>query len=248
MSEPFEISSRYYDLLYQEKDSVAEAAYVDQLLQRHGIAGQDLLEFGSGTGRHGRLLASRGYRVHGLERSAAMVAAAQQTDGFSCQEGDITTTQLPRRFDAVLSLFHVVSYQTTNPAVQAVFANAAHHLHPGGLFLFDVWYSPAVAAQRPEVRVKRLHTTDLTITRIAEPTLHPNANRVDVHYTILARQAVTGEFHSFEETHPMRHFSLPELDLLADSSGFERLTAEEWLTGHSPSEATWGVCLVLRKK
>jgi SAM-dependent methyltransferase len=235
MSEPFELSSRYYDLLYQEKDSTAEAAYVDQLLQRHGIAGRELLDFGSGTGRHGCLLAQRGYRVHGLERSAAMVAAAQQAEGFSCQQGDITTTQLPRRFNAVLSLFHVMSYQTTN-------------LDPGGLFLFDVWYSPAVAAQRPELRVKRLHTADLAITRIAEPTLHPNANRVDVHYTVMAQDLTTGAFHSFEETHPMRHFSLPELDLLAEASGFERLTAEEWLSGAPPSESSWGLCLVLRKQ
>lgn len=248
MSQPFELSSRYYDLLYQEKDSAAEAAYVDQLLQRHGIAGRELLDFGSGTGRHGCLLASRGYRVHGLERSAAMVAAAQQNYGFSCQQGDITTTQLSRRFNAVLSLFHVVSYQTTNPAVQAVFANAAHHLDPGGLFLFDVWYSPAVAAQRPETRVKRLHTADLAITRIAEPTLHTNANRVDVHYTVLAEHTDTGVLDTFTETHPMRHFSLPELDLFAQAAGFERLTAEEWLTGAPPSEATWGVCLVLRKR
>jgi SAM-dependent methyltransferase len=247
MSDPFVLSSRYYDILYQEKDSHAEAAYVDQLLQRHGIAGSDLLDFGSGTGRHGCLLAARGYRVHGLERSACMVAVAQQAEGFSCQQGDITTTQLTRRFKAVLALFHVVSYQTTNPAVQAVFANAAHHLDPGGLFLFDVWYSPAVAAQRPELRVKRLHTTDVALTRIAEPTIHPNANRVDVHYTVMVHDLTTGAFHSFEENHPMRHFSLPELDLLAEATGFERLTAEEWLTGASPSEATWGLCLVLRK-
>jgi SAM-dependent methyltransferase len=248
MTAPFEASSRYYDLLYQEKDSAAEVAYVDALLQRHGISGQELLEFGSGTGRHGCRLAQLGYRVHGLERSAAMVAAAQQAPGFSCQQGDITTTRLERRFDAVLALFHVVSYQTTNPALQAVLANAAHHLKPGGLFLFDVWYSPAVAAQRPELRVKRLHSEDLAITRIAEPTLHPNANRVDVNYTVMAQDLRSGTFHTFEETHPMRHFSLPELDLLAEAAGFERLTAEEWLTGAEPSETTWGVCLVLRKR
>ena len=102
-----------------------------------------------------------------------MAVAAQQAEGFSCQQGDITTTHLPSRFNAVLSLFHVVSYQTTNPSLQAVFANAAHHLDPGGLFLFDVCHSPAVAAQRPELRVRRLHTADLVITRIAEPTLKP---------------------------------------------------------------------------
>ena len=247
MTEPFEASSRYYDLLYQEKDSAAEAAYVDELLQRHGIGGQSLLEFGSGTGRHACLLAQRGYRVHGLERSAAMVSAARQAPGFSCQQGDIATTQLESRFDAVLALFHVVSYQTTNSAVQAVFANAAHHLKPGGLFLFDVWYSPAVAAQRPELRVKRLRSADLAITRIAEPALHPNANRVDVHYTVIAQELSSSTVHTFQETHPMRHFSLPELDLLSAAAGFERLTAEEWLTAATPSEATWGVCLVLRK-
>jgi SAM-dependent methyltransferase len=247
MTAPFEASSRYYDLLYQEKDSAAEAAYVDALLQRHGISGQELLEFGSGTGRHGSLLAQRGYRVHGLERSAAMVSAAQQSPGFSCQQGDITTTQLQRRFDAVLALFHVVSYQTTNPEVQAVFASAAYHLKPGGLFLFDVWYSPAVAAQRPELRVKRLLSQDLSITRIAEPTLHPNANRVDVHYTVIAQDLSSGTVQTFEETHPMRHFSLPELDLLAEAGGFECLCGEEWLTGDPPSTNTWGVCLVLRK-
>lgn len=247
MSLPFDLTSRYYDSFYKEKDSKAEVDFILRILQRHGISGRDLLEFGSGTGRHGCLLAAGGYRVHGIERSAAMVSAAQKEEGFTCQQGDITTTRLARSFDAVLSLFHVVSYQTTNRDVQAVFANAAHHLLPGGLFLFDVWYSPAVAANRPEVRVKRIQTDQLSITRIAEPTLYPNANRVDVHYTILAEERTSGAFQSFEETHPMRHFSLPEIDLLAEGAGFERLTAEEWLTGAPPSEDTWGVCFVLRK-
>ncbi|MCP9926736.1 class I SAM-dependent methyltransferase [Cyanobium sp. CH-040] len=248
MNDPFEASSRYYDLLYRDKNTSAEVAYVEALLQRHRIAGRDLLEFGSGTGRHGCLLAQRGYRVHGLERSAAMVANAQRTPGFSCQQCDINSTQLERRFNAVLALFHVVSYQTSNPDVQAVFANAARHLHPGGLFLFDVWYSPAVAAQRPELRVKRLQSEDLSIIRIAEPTVHPNENRVDVHYTVMAQELSTGTIQTFEETHPMRHFSLPELDLLAESAGFERLTAEEWLSGAPPSQATWGICLVLQRR
>jgi SAM-dependent methyltransferase len=247
MTDPFEASSRYYDLLYQEKDSAGEVAYVDALLQRHGITGRELLEFGSGTGRHACLLAQRGYQVHGLERSAAMVAAARKVPGFSCQQGDITTSRLERRFDAILALFHVVSYQTSNSAVQAVFANAAFHLKPGGLFIFDVWYSPAVAAQRPELRVKRLQNEDLTITRIAEPILHPNANRVDVHFTVMVQDIQNSSFHSFEETHPMRHFSLPEIDLLAECSGFERLTSEEWLSGAPPSESTWGVAIALRK-
>jgi hypothetical protein len=51
-----------------------------------------------------------------------------------------------------------------------------------------------------------------------------------------------------DEVHPMRHFSLPELDLLADRSGFDRVGAEEFLSGSAPGERTWGVCVVMRKR
>jgi SAM-dependent methyltransferase len=67
----FDAYTHYYDLLYQDKNYEAEVNYIDNLLTRHGIAGCDVLEFGSGTGRHGRLLADKGYRVTGIERSAA---------------------------------------------------------------------------------------------------------------------------------------------------------------------------------
>lgn len=243
----FDAYSYYYDLLYRDKDYTAEVVYIDKLLDRYSIAGRQLLEFGSGTGKHGRLLGELGYLITGIERSAKMVAQAKMTEMFKCQQGDICTIQLGRKFDAVLSLFHVVSYQVRNEELHAVFARAAEHLKTGGLFVFDIWYSPAVYAQRPKIRVKRMSDTTVEITRIAEPAILPNENRVDVKYTVFVRDLATGAFQTFIETHPMRHFSLPELDLLARMSGFERLTAEAFLTSDKPSEDTWGVCLVLQR-
>ena len=70
--------SRYYDLLYQDKDYVGESKYIVNLLKRHGIVKGSLLEFGSGTGKHGRLIANEGFQVHGIERSAEMVKLAEQ--------------------------------------------------------------------------------------------------------------------------------------------------------------------------
>lgn len=246
-SESFNAYSRYYDLLYRDKDYAAEVNYIHGLLGRYGVAGQEILEFGSGTGKHGRLLAERGYQIKGIERSAEMVAQAVATDNFSCQQGDIREVSLGFSFDAVLSLFHVISYQVGNADVRNVFARAAEHLRTGGLFVFDVWYSPAVYAQQPEVRVKRLAEGDLRITRLAEPVIYPNENRVDVNYTILAQDTASGACQTFTEKHPMRHFSLPELDLLASVTGFERLCAEAFLSGVAPSEETWGICVVLRR-
>ena len=243
----FNAYSRYYDLLYHDKDYLGEVNYIQALLNRQGITEGNLLEFGSGTGKHGCLLADRGYHVHGIERSAEMVAQAMSCNGFTCEQGDICTVQLGRAYDAVLSLFHVVSYQTSNADLMAVFARAADHLKKGGLFIFDFWYSPAVYKQRPVVRVKRMSDELVEITRIAEPILYPNENRVDVNYTIYAKDLLSGAIQSLSETHPMRHFSLPEIDLLASIHGFDCICAEEFLSGKPPGEETWGVCVTLKK-
>jgi SAM-dependent methyltransferase len=244
----FDAYSRYYDLLYQDKDYEGEVEYIDSLLQAYGVSGCcELLEFGSGTGKHGRLLAEKGYNITGIELSDSMVQKAQRTDGFTCQQGDIRTVNLGRSFDAVLALFHVVSYQTTNADVQAVFQRASEHLKNGGIFVFDVWYSPAVYNLKPETRVKRMIDDEVEVIRIAEPDIRPNENRVDVNYTVLVKDKLNSENHTFSETHPMRHFSIPEIDLLSIAAGFQRLTAEEFLTGAEPGEQTWGVCFVIKK-
>jgi SAM-dependent methyltransferase len=243
----FDAYGRYYDLLYQDKDYSGEVSYIDRTLQRHGATGVEILELGSGTGKHGRMLAKRGYRVHGIERSAEMVAQAIQCEGFTSQVGDICKTQLGRTFDVVLSLFHVVSYQIENQAICDLFARAAEHLKGDGLFIFDTWYSPAVYDQKPVVRIKRIKEREIEVTRIAEPQIFCNENRVDVTYTIFVRNTLANSVEALTEVHPMRHFSIPEIDMLAKAYGFERVIAQEFVTEAVPSEKTWGVCFVLRK-
>ena len=54
----FQRYSAYYDLLYRDKNYAMEAEYVARILRDAASNAKSLLEFGSGTGRHGRLLAS----------------------------------------------------------------------------------------------------------------------------------------------------------------------------------------------
>ncbi len=249
---PFGQYAAYYDLLYQDKDYQAEADYVANHMRQVAPEASHILEFGSGTGRHGHLLAQKGYHLMGLERSEEMLARARENllsplpGSFTCRLGDIQETAVDQTFDAVIALFHVISYQTTNEAALATFRNAARHLKKGGVFLFDVWYTPAVLTQRPTVRVKRIENAQFRLTRVAEPELLPNENIVKVRYTIFMENKGTGFLSSFEETHLMRHFSLPELNLFAAEAGFAPLHAEEFLTGASPSEETWGVWFAWR--
>ena len=243
----FDSYSRYYDLLYRDKDYASEATYIKRLLAQHAITEGSLLEFGSGTGKHASALSSFGFTVHGIERSASMVAQASLVNGFTCQQGDIGLVKIDKTFDAIISLFHVISYQVSNHQLQLVFDNASKHLLPGGLFIFDFWYTPAVYSQKPSIRVKRMADENFEITRIAEPMVYPDQNRVDVNFTVFVRDLSTNEIQSFTESHPMRHFSLPEIDIFASIHGFQRVLAQEFLTGQAPSENTWGVSVVLRR-
>lgn len=238
---------KYYDLLYADKNYEAEIDYILTLLSEHKIKGGVLLELGSGTGRHANLLAKNGYDVVGVEKSEEMIEQAQKNEKCTFLLGDILDIKLETRFDAALSLFHVVSYLTSNEQISQLFQNTSLHLRAGGLFIFDVWFTPSVAFHRPEVRVKRMADNEVEITRIAAPNILENENIVEVNYTIFSRNKHTGSITSFEELHPMRHFSTPEILLLARAHGFELLRSEEFLTGKAPSKDTWGVCYVLQK-
>src|SRR5207253_8134038 len=123
---------------------------------------------GCGTGNHSWPLARRGYRMTGADRSTAMLDRAKEkastenlgdlTPAF--EHGDIRELDLHRTFDAVLMMFAVLGYQLTNDDVSAALGTVRRHLEPGGLFVCDVWYGPAVLSIRPGERVKSTSTAD----------------------------------------------------------------------------------------
>jgi SAM-dependent methyltransferase len=246
-SHPFAAYSDYYDLLYHTKDYAGEARYIDTLIQKYNPNKGTLLDLGCGTGRHARSLVDLGYRVAGVERSSQMVAKIATSENLTCHVGDITTISLGQQFDTVTALFHVVSYLTTNAQMLALFRNVHRHLKTSGLFIFDAWYGPGVANMKPEVRIKRVSDSSREVMRIAEPALRPNENRVDVHYSIYVRPLEERTFLKFEETHRLRHFSIPEMEFLSDSQGFKILSTEEFLSGKEPGPDTWACLFVMQK-
>lgn len=252
MSEVFGTYSRYYNLFYRDKDYAGEADYLRELLATHAPGAQTLLDLGCGTGRHAALLAATGLAVTGVDRSAAMLAAAKElaaaAPGAALEfaEGDLRTIRLGRTFDVVVSLFHVISYQTGNDDLQAAFATVREHLAPGGVFIFDCWYGPAVLHLRPEVRVKRLEDETSEVIRIVEPELRVNENLVESHYQVLIRDKAGGRLEQLREVHRMRYLFRPELELLLAGAGLKLLAAAEWRSGRPPGLDTWGVCFVAR--
>lgn len=246
----FNAYGRYYDLLYKDKDYKAESDYVNSLIKRYAPGAKSVIELGSGSGTHASFLCAQGFQVFGVERSESMIelAKSKNIQGYSTAQGDISTYSTAQTFDVAISLFHVISYLTDNPSLLSCLRHTHTHLNEGGIFIFDVWYTPAVYMQQPVVRIKRLSDDEFTITRIAEPVNHHRRNVIDVNFEVSITHQAQRTTEVLHETHPMRHFSEPEIALLAEATGFEVLGAEEFLSGAVPGPHTWGVCFILKKK
>ena len=247
--------SRYYDLLYRDKDYVGEAGYVHDLLRQHAPGARSLVEIGCGTGAHAAQLASLGYDVVGVDMSEGMLAAAEarrrdlpamRAEQIRFSAGDARSVRLGRRFDAVISLFHVMSYQTSNDDLSAAFATAGEHLEPGGVFIFDCWYGPGVLTERPSVTVKRLSDEAIEVTRVAEPVMHVAQNLVDVNYSVTIADRITGRVETIHETHRMRYLFTPEIAMLLHAAGMTLVESREWMTDRAPGLHSWAACFVAR--
>jgi SAM-dependent methyltransferase len=251
----FRASARYYDSLYANKNYAAEVEYVDRIIQRHATGARSLLDLGCGTGRHAMEFVRRGYTVFGIDRSRELLARARDQTALlpsdlrnrlAFEQNDIRELRLERRFDCVVALFHVISYQTSNDDFIAALTTARTHVGSGGVFVFDCWYGPGVLTDPPVVRVKRLQQGFQQLLRIAEPTLRINDNLVEVAYDFI----VTGgpeKCTEFHEKHTMRYFFAPEIALALEMTGFRLLALTEWMAERAPSSRTWSATVIAQK-
>lgn len=244
----------FYDTLYEEKDYGAECDFVEAVLRRDATQPvRTLLDLGCGTGGHLLPLASRGYEVTGVDRSAEMLAQAQCKGEeaelpLSLHQGDVRTIDLGRTFDAVISMFAVMSYQCTNKDLLDAFGTARRHLEPGGLFIFDLWFGPAVLRDPPTDRYRIIEQGEERVVRFVHPELDLLTQLVTVNYRVWHFRGST-LLSEVEESHPMRFLFPQELLHLLASAGFETVEVCPFLTlGQSPTAQSWTVSVVARAR
>jgi SAM-dependent methyltransferase len=247
--------AQYYDLLYRDKDYGEEAQFIHRLIQTHAPKAHSVLELGCGTGTHAILLAQEGYQMHGVDFSREMLAKADERRRELPPElaakmqfgyGDIRTVRLNQTFDVVLSLFHVISYQTTNDDLLAALTTAKQHLQPGGILIFDIWYGPGVLSDRPAVRVKRMEDEAIQVTRVCEPVIYPNENWVDVNYQVFIRDKASQVVEEVQETHRLRYLFKPELEILLNQLQMKIIASQEWLSNQAIGFNTWQAYFVVQ--
>ena len=223
--EVFKDYAYYYNAFYQDKDYRFEAEQIDYLLKRYGNV-RRIINYGCGTGKHDIELYKKGYLCTGIDISALMIDIAgenakKENVNIDFSVADIRSYEPKEQYDAVISLFHVMSYQNKNDDILAAFRSARKALNSGGIFLFDVWYGPGVLTDLPVVRVKEVEDEKNKLIRVAKPVMHDKENVVDVCYEVFIMDKENGKTKGINEVHSMRYFFRPELEYFLKEAGFE---------------------------
>ena len=219
----FEDYAYYYNAFYGDKDYSGEVNIVDELIKKYQPNSHYLLDMGCGTGRHDFEFVKHGYEVLGVDISENMIKIASESakSGMKFEVGDVRSFRGDGKFDTVVSMFHVMSYQTSNEDLMNALETAKENLKDGGLFIFDAWYGPGVLTDKPAVRVKKIEDKDNLIMRIATPEFHVDQNIVDVNYDVYVINKKTNEAREIKETHKMRYLFRPEVELLLSKAGMK---------------------------
>ncbi|WP_084955472.1 class I SAM-dependent DNA methyltransferase [Thermoactinospora rubra] len=99
-----------------------------------------LLDIGCGTGIVAERFLGAGFRVTGLDRSAAMLARARVRlgDGVELRQGDATDFELDDAFPFAISTYDIPNHLRDAGQIAAYLRCAFRAVSPGGLFAFDL--------------------------------------------------------------------------------------------------------------
>jgi SAM-dependent methyltransferase len=208
-----------YDVTYSamSRPSVVEPI-VDVLAS---LAGDGrALEFAIGTGRVALPLSARGVPVHGIELSPHMVEQLQAKPGADAVPvtiGDMASTRVGGTFGLVYLVANTIMNVTTQDEQLAVFANAAAHLEPGGVFVVEVIVPQLRSVPRGEIgRIFRLDADHIGIETFDDLVgqIASSHHWIEVGGRLIHHAA------------PYRYVWPSELELMAKLAGFR--LAERW--------------------
>ena len=127
-------SGDVYDSTYDSRAAAGENVHGEaDFVERFAPA--SVLDAGCGTGRVGRELARRGLDVVGVDLDSSMLATARRKAPLvDWRLADLATVDLAGSFDVAVMAGNVMIFLAPG-SEQAVVANVARHLNPGGLLI-----------------------------------------------------------------------------------------------------------------
>lgn len=227
MVDPFDIYARLYDLDLGEWD--ADLEMYEQFAAR---CGSPILELGCGTGRVLLPLARQGYRITGIDASAAMLDRARSKvvdedlgQRATLVQQEMGEMELAERFNLAFAALNSFAHLHTTDEQLAALARIRRHLNPGGLLILDL-FNPDMGRlleSRGQVALAKVMTEPGTGHRLMRfDTAEVDLERQIIHTTYIVDE-IDAEGHVQRTLFPfsLRYLFRYELELLLRHARFE---------------------------
>jgi SAM-dependent methyltransferase len=243
---PFlKIYAQCYDSIHIGKEYEKEASSIICLLEKNGINLQKLrvLDFGAGTGMHAKALKTLDISVEAYEPSTFMAERATE----NCASLKVYTkySEIEHRYQLVLSLFDVLSYQATKQDLNRYLKEISNLLTSDGYFLFDSWHTPGVLLDPPTIREKQFEHNGEQWMRTVTPL---TTGLDDVFDLKIELSSATDSTVHYSSKHKLKSYSIQEIEKALTLNGFEIINfgdTTNWDTSYN--ETNWRFWILARK-
>jgi len=246
--------AKFYDALYHNKDYQKECDYLQKIFKKYSSKKiKAVLDLGCGTANHDLILARRSFKITGVDFSQNMLRIARKKAQagklkIDFYKGDIRKINLKKKFDAVISMFNVMGYQKNNEDFEQALLTANKHLKKDGLFVFDIWFGPAVLADKPKNKVKKVEMKNGYIIRKTESRFNLLKQSLGIFFQTKYYSVAGKLLQQNKELHQMRFFFPQEIKYFLEKTKFELIGIHPFLkmTG-KPSEKEWDITVIAGK-
>ena len=230
LTPPYEQFSYAYDRMMRNVNYTRWCDYIESLFKMYGCEPRNVLDLACGTGSLTLLLASKGYKVTGLDRAEGMLNVAREkadseNQKISLHQGDMINFKLDQKFDAILCTYDSINYAIDEEELSKMLVTVSKHLTIDGLFIFDVTTERNIVEHFHNKTFSENHQD---YSYIWKNNYLYNSKMCRTFLTFFIRD---GElFNRYEEVHQQRIYEVQTINKLLKDAGFKMLSAYDMYT------------------
>ena len=230
LTPPYEQFSYAYDRMMKNVNYTRWCDYIVSLFNMYRCNPRNILDLGCGTGSLTILLASKGYKVTGLDRAEGMLNVAREKAEnedlkIALQQGDMIDFEISEKFDAILCTYDSINYAINENELSLMFETVAKHLTSDGLFIFDVTTERNIVEHFHNKTFSENHQD---YSYIWKNTYLYNTKMCRTFLTFFIRDRDL--FRRYEEIHQQRIYEVSTVSSLLKATGYKLLSAYDMYT------------------
>ena len=240
----------FYKNMYKDKKYKKEINFIinkiRDLSKKNIIKGNtNILDLGCGVGGHSEKFADAGFIVTSVDINRDMLNTIPKNKKITTYHSDILTINLKKKFQIIVSLFHVINY-INKKDIFKFFEICSKHLDKNHYLVLDSWHASAVINLKPISTSKEFIYKNTKIIRKSKSLLNTNKDQVKVRHDFFAKSIHQNNF-MFHEIHNMSYYSITELKNYASLFNLKLIKTYNNFSNTQSDINSWSVSYFFKK-